>query len=421
MAAAEAAAPLVLYTFDEGGGNIVRDVSGRGTPLDLTIANPKAVTWEAGSLRINAGTLIASSSSATKVTNALKTSNAVTVEAWVKSAAVAQGGPARILTVSKDAYLRNLTLGQEQARYDVRLRTTKTDTNGRPAVSTADGTLNTSLAHVVYTRNASGVVEVYLNGVRQLQTTIAGDFSNWDGAYRLALGNELDGKRPWLGTLHQVAIYDRAFTSTDVSSAFTAASSGTVHAGNEVTTDSGTGSVIDTTPVAKDDTASTSGALVTIDVLANDSGLMDAPVRVSLIAKPASGTASVQSDNKVVYTPASGFSGTDSFTYAVTDADGDVATATVSIQVVCTACVSSDRSLTLSWDASAGEVLGYYVYYGSTASTVGTFASKVQSEMATYLSATDLNLKTGDPVCFRVKAYNTSGESAFSAASCTNL
>jgi hypothetical protein len=36
-----------LYTFDEGGGLLINDVSGVGAPMDLTIDNQYAVTWAA--------------------------------------------------------------------------------------------------------------------------------------------------------------------------------------------------------------------------------------------------------------------------------------------------------------------------------------------------------------------------------------
>ena len=32
--------PLVLYTFSEGSGSLVHDISGNGTPMDLAIQEP---------------------------------------------------------------------------------------------------------------------------------------------------------------------------------------------------------------------------------------------------------------------------------------------------------------------------------------------------------------------------------------------
>ena len=83
------------------------------------------------------------------------------------------------------------------------------------------GTLVTELTHVVYTRNASGIAKIYINGTEQMSSTVGGDFSTWS-SYALALANELSGGRPWLGELYLVAFYDRALTSDEVDQNFSA-------------------------------------------------------------------------------------------------------------------------------------------------------------------------------------------------------
>jgi hypothetical protein len=416
-------APLVLYTFDEGKGDTVRDVGGTGLPLDLTIANPGAAAWNTnGSLKIKAATLIASASAATKVSNALKASNAVTVDTWIRPENTTQTGPARILTLSRDDKLRNFTLGQETASYNVRLRTSSTDANGMPAVSSAAGTLAAKVTHVVYTRAASGAVSLYINGVKKLQTTVTGNFGNWDGAYRLALGNELNGGRPWLGSYHRLAVYDRAFSATEVSQSYAAGKDAPAGTATN-TTGTATSTSKDTVPVAVNDSVNSTSGGVTIAPLANDSGLENTPVTLRIVSGPSHGKAYDMGSNLIAYIPTSTFAGTDSFTYRVTDADGDVATATVSISVTCSTCASvSTQSLNVSWLASPGSVIGYYVYYGATASTASTFASTVTGPSTTYsTSAKDLNLQTGSQVCFRVKAYNTVGVSGYSSAVCRTI
>ena len=55
---------VALYDFKEGAGTTVRDVSGFGTPLDLSISNPSAVNWIAdGGLSIDASIAIRSTGS----------------------------------------------------------------------------------------------------------------------------------------------------------------------------------------------------------------------------------------------------------------------------------------------------------------------------------------------------------------------
>jgi len=91
--------------------------------------------------------------------------------------------------------------------------------------------------------------------------------------------------------------------------------------------------LVDDVPVAVDDSVTTQeDTLVLIDVLANDSGLGDTPLNLVITTPPGHGTAEVV-ENQTRYTPNTSFNGVDSFTYTVTDADGDSSTATVMITV----------------------------------------------------------------------------------------
>ena len=86
-------------------------------------------------------------------------------------------------------------------------------------------------------------------------------------------------------------------------------------------------------PVLQDDTASTDeGKAVTIDVLANDTDADEDLLSIVSFSNPANGNVN-QLDGKLVYTPKSGFSGEDAFTYIVTDANTEDVTATVIVTV----------------------------------------------------------------------------------------
>jgi gliding motility-associated-like protein len=87
-------------------------------------------------------------------------------------------------------------------------------------------------------------------------------------------------------------------------------------------------------PVAVDDiTEVNPGTGVTITVLINDSGLEDGGLVVSAVTLPVHGSILVIADNTITYTPEAGYSGTDEFIYKVCDANGDCASAVVSITV----------------------------------------------------------------------------------------
>jgi hypothetical protein len=88
------------------------------------------------------------------------------------------------------------------------------------------------------------------------------------------------------------------------------------------------------TVTANDDRAITvEGEMVTIDVLANDDGLDAGPIDLMVSSDPTAGTAIITADNTVIYTPAAGFSGVDSFQYDAADRNGEASTATVTVTV----------------------------------------------------------------------------------------
>ena len=180
---------VVLYDFDSSSGNIVRDRSGAGQPIDLQITEPKGVLRSKGALELRGKTSVSSKKPAKRLTEAIKRSGEITLEAWIKPAHPEQAGPARLVTLSRNSGHRNVTLGQDGDHYDVRFRSTKTSTNGIPSLATKDRSLSTELTHVVYTRERSGKTRIHLNGRPAAEQDVPGDTSNWDSSSLLVLGN----------------------------------------------------------------------------------------------------------------------------------------------------------------------------------------------------------------------------------------
>ncbi len=86
-------------------------------------------------------------------------------------------------------------------------------------------------------------------------------------------------------------------------------------------------------PVAVDDTATTqAGTSVFIDVLANDTDPDGDVLTIAGVGSPANGTAE-DFKGRVRYTPSAGFTGTDSFTYTVSDGNGGMNDALVTVTV----------------------------------------------------------------------------------------
>ena len=210
------------YRFDQGSGNVIYDVSGVQPPMDLVINNVTDVAWQPGGLQIVNPTLIATPGPATRLTNQVRSSGQVTVEAWVRPANTIQQGPARIVGISNGATLRNFTLGQglwggqPSENFNMRARSTATNMDGMPILTGAQGTATVGLQHVVYVFSPGGNETLYVNGQVVAQQFKGGDLSNWDPSYRLAVGNEIGAARPWLGEIFLLAMYDRALTPAEI-------------------------------------------------------------------------------------------------------------------------------------------------------------------------------------------------------------
>jgi hypothetical protein len=72
-----------LYLFDEMSGTVVHDVSGIGTPMDLTIGDPTIATWTPDGLNDGRGHAgIRYSGPADKLTDAIGASKGMTIEFW---------------------------------------------------------------------------------------------------------------------------------------------------------------------------------------------------------------------------------------------------------------------------------------------------------------------------------------------------
>ncbi len=110
--------------------------------------------------------------------------------------------------------------------------------------------------------------------------------------------------------------------------------------------------VRDTVPTANDDTANGDGrnkktaeggdGATAIDVMANDTGLVDGPFTMKIVKQPANGTATIveivvggtQTRPGISYASNTGYAGTDTVRYRITDKDGDVSnTATLTLTV----------------------------------------------------------------------------------------
>lgn len=214
---------VVLYTLEEGSGVTVHDVSGTLPALDIFNNTPTATTWITGGVRVNTTTVFASPGAAAKIISACMAANQITVEAWVKTANLTQDGPARILTLSLDGSYRNFTLGQVQDGLIWRLRTSTSTLNAAPYLFSTANAITTDLHHLAATFDATGRMDIYVDGVSNTNAVKTGDLSTWDTGYQFALANELSwDDRSWLGEIYLAAVYNRALSASEITQNFLA-------------------------------------------------------------------------------------------------------------------------------------------------------------------------------------------------------
>lgn len=110
--------------------------------------------------------------------------------------------------------------------------------------------------------------------------------------------------------------------------------------------DRGEGSItasvtLNTVPQAVPDNAETPiQTAITVDVLANDNGLLDAPISLTAV-DPTNGSVTV-GESGITYTPASGFAGTVEIAYTIADVDGEQSSSTLTILVDDTPVAQND-------------------------------------------------------------------------------
>lgn len=213
---------IALFPFDEGAGTKATSAVDGGTSLDVIAEEPGKVEWIAGGLRIIQPTIVRSPAAAAVLSQQVLASEELTVEVWVTPASADQFGPARIVALSQDTETQNLLLAQEGTQLVLRVNARLAEPD-LPAQANITGG---ELMHLAATY-AAGRYRLYRDGSEiGAGTWDAGIPTLWRTDQRLAFGNEQTLDRPWLGTLHLAALYDRALTQSELQQNYAAGPEG---------------------------------------------------------------------------------------------------------------------------------------------------------------------------------------------------
>ena len=144
-------------------------------------------------------------------------------------------------------------------------------------------------------------------------------------------------------------------------------------------------------PVAVADTATTAaGTAVNLAVLGNDSDPDSDPLTVTAVSNVVGGTATINGDNTVTYTPTAGFSGAGGFTYTISDA---TTTSSAPVSVTVTAAPSA---VALTPHGSASVADGVYTLT-SAVNQAGTAMSTGRIDVREdFTAAFEVNLGASD-------------------------
>ncbi len=215
---------IAFYQFKSGKGNTIYDTSGVEPALNLSLSGTEGLDyqwvggWGVNMINSKAQGLTGDSR---KLYDAISSIGEYTIEAWIAPGNVTQEGPAVIIGYSGGTSARNFTLGQTLYNYNFLNRSSETDGNGEPYVSSRDDEerLQATLQHVVASFDPINGRQLYINGeLIEVDTPddTAGNLTDWDDSFAFVLGNETSSNRLWAGTFRMVAIHDRALNSTQI-------------------------------------------------------------------------------------------------------------------------------------------------------------------------------------------------------------
>lgn len=213
---------IAFWEFKTGQGLTAFDTSGVNPAIDLTLSG--GVSWVGGwGIALTDGKAQGSTIASKKLHDLITATNEYAVEAWLVPGNVTQED-ARIVSYSGGTMVRNFNLGQTLYNYDFFNRSSSTNGNGDPALSTADADedLQATLQHVVMNYDQVNGRSIYVNGVftDDPDPSVGGILADWDDTFAFVLGNEVSGDRPWQGAIRMVAIHNRVLTPEEIQQNF---------------------------------------------------------------------------------------------------------------------------------------------------------------------------------------------------------
>jgi hypothetical protein len=212
---------IAKYEFKTGSGTIAYDTSGIEPATNLNLVGNVGWSSAWGIRLADNGKAQASTAETRKIYNLIRGAGEYSIETWIIPDNIAQGmndnNPARIVSLSGSADMRNFTLGQYETNYSFMNRTNQSDANGLDELATNGGVV-ASLQHLVATFDPINGRRIYINGelTNSEDPTVGAALADWDNSYALVVGNEVSNNRMWQGSMRFLGIHNRAMTADDI-------------------------------------------------------------------------------------------------------------------------------------------------------------------------------------------------------------
>jgi hypothetical protein len=216
---------IAYYNFGFDPGFIIHDQSGYGDPLDLEVLKQSAISWNPKSkLNMMSNTALVSILPAKKLIDAVKITNEITIECWIKPFEPEFLANSRILSLANNDYEVGLVMDQvfssypneNTLSYSIRLQTSSTNPSGFPEYIPDQTISYINLQHLVYVRDSLGKEVMYINGKKSSEGFRPSNLDTWKNDFHLRLGNESDLNHSWTGSFFLVAIYNKALTQEEI-------------------------------------------------------------------------------------------------------------------------------------------------------------------------------------------------------------
>ncbi len=226
-----------LYLFNETTGDVL-DTSGVQPALDLEVVNPAGVVRGAGFINIKQDTYVRSKTAASKIVSQCKSSNEVTIEAWIqpnRSAKLPETIPGdpfplTIVGLGSAATANNgVILSQFYEDSDIYRGIYRTTAGAEVSSSTTVGVVEVgALQHIYLVRSRDGFSKMFVSdsvgrNVPRVTSAVGGTF-NWDDNSLLTIGQRAfmnpmataPEKFSWKGEIHMLAVYCRALADSEI-------------------------------------------------------------------------------------------------------------------------------------------------------------------------------------------------------------